>query len=197
MFEDRLKELRKEKGITQAQLAESIYVSRSLIAKFETGASYPNRETLEKLALYFNVPVSKLVDQDETTLMAVEAKSLSEKIHFATLIVVLAFAGLYSILVFVPLLQGTRYVYPIPPGQDYPNREFYFTSIFFGNYDHGNFIGLVSFLISLVVVCFSSLCLIFKKKPYVAVLRLLTYIFFVIGIFVCAASVICCLSYIS
>lgn len=197
MFEDRLKELRKEKGVTQAQLAKSIYVSRSLIAKFETGAAYPNRETMEKLALYFAVPVSKLVDQDETTLMAVEAKSLSEKIHFATLIVVLAFAGLYSILVFVPLLQGTRYVYPIPPGQDYPNREFYFTSIFSGNYDHGNFIGLVSFLISLVVICLSSMCLIFKKKPYVAVLRLLTYIFFVIGIFVCVASVICCLSYIS
>lgn len=197
MFEDRLKELRKEKGVTQAQLAESIYVSRSLIAKFEAGVAYPNRETLEKLALYFAVPVSKLVNQDETTLVAVEAKSLSEKIHFATLIVVLAFAGLYSILVFVPLLQGTRYVYPIPPGQDYPNREFYFTSIFSGNIEHGNFIGLVSFLISLVVICLSSLCLIFKKKPYASVLRLLTYIFFVIGIFVCVVSVICCLSYIS
>ena len=197
MFEDRLKELRKEKGITQAQLAENIYVSRSLIAKFETGVAYPNRETLEKLALYFDVPVSGLVDRDETTLVAVEAKSLSEKIHFATLIVVLAFAGLYSILVFVPLLQGSRFVYPIPPGQDYPNREFYFTSIFSGNYEHGNFIGLASFLISLVVICLSSLSLILKKKPYAPVLRLLTYLCFVADVFVCVVSVICCLSYIS
>ncbi len=197
MLEDRLKELRKEKGITQTQLAERIYVSRSLIAKFETGVAYPNKETLEKLALFFSVSVSELVDQDEATLVAIETKSFSDKIHFATLIIVLTLAGFYSILVFVPVLQGARYVYPIPPGQDYPNREWYFTSIFLGNYEHGNFIGLISFLISIVVICLSILCFIFKKKPYAAILKLLTYLFFVIGIFVCVASVICCLSYIS
>ena len=47
MFADKLKELRKKKGVTQAQLADAIYVSRSLITKFETGASYPNKDTLE------------------------------------------------------------------------------------------------------------------------------------------------------
>lgn len=143
------------------------------------------------------MPVSKLVDQDETTLVAVEAKSLSDKIHFVVLIAVLAFSAFYSILVFVPLLQGSRFVYPIPPGQDYPNREFFFTSIFSGNYEHGNFIGLASFLMSLVVIGLSSLSLILKKKPYAPVLRLLTYLCFVADVFICVVSVVCCLSYIS
>lgn len=197
MFEDRLKDLRKKKGVTQTQVAESIYVSRSLIAKFETGAAYPNRETLEKLALYFGIPISELIDQDETTLVAVETKDISEKIHFASLISILAITAIYSIIVFVPVLKGSRYVYPIPPGQDYPNREHFFASIFSGTYAHGNPIGLISFLLSFTVVCLSVLCFFFKEKRYSAFLRLVTYVLFFVDAFVCVASIICCLSYIS
>lgn len=197
MFEDRLKDLRKKKGVTQTQVADSIYVSRSLIAKFETGVAYPNRETLEKLALYFDVPVSELVDQDETTLVAVETKDISEKIHFIALVSILAIAAIYSIIVFIPMLKGSRYIYPIPPGQDYPNREYFFASIFSGTYEHGNPIGLISFLLSFVLICLSSLCFIFKGKRYSVVLRLTTYVLFFVDAFVCVASVICCLSYIS
>ena len=197
MFEDRLKDLRKKKGVTQTQVADSIYVSRSLIAKFETGVAYPSRETLEKLALYFDVPVSELIDQDETTLVAVETKDISEKIHFIALISILAIAAIYSIIVFIPMLKGSRYIYPIPPGQDYPNREYFFASIFSGTYEHGNPIGLISFLLSFVLICLSSLCFIFKGERYSVVLRLATYVLFFVDAFVCVASVICCLSYIS
>ena len=197
MFEDRLKDLRKKKGVTQAEVAESIYVSRSLIAKFETGTAYPNREILEKLALYFNVPVSELIDQNETTLVVVETKDISEKIQFVALISILVLASIYSIIVFIPVLRGSKYVYPIPPGQDYPNREYFFASVFSGTYEHGNPIGLISILLSLSLICLSSLCLIFKEKRYIAILRLSTYISFFVNVFICVISVICCLSYIS
>lgn len=197
MFEDRLKDLRKKKGVTQAEVAESIYVSRSLIAKFETRNAYPNREILEKLALYFNVPVSELIDKNETTLVAVETKDISEKIQFVALISILVLASIYSIIVFIPVLRGSKYVYPIPPGQDYPNREYFFASVFSATYEHGNPIGLISFLLSLSLICLSSLCLIFKEKRYIAILRLSTYISFFVNVFICVISVICCLSYIS
>lgn len=197
MFEDRLKDLRKKKGVTQAQVAESIYVSRSLIAKFETGAAYPNRETLEKLALYFDVPVSDLIVQDETTLIAVETKDISKRIRFISLVFILALAAIYSIIVFIPMLKGNRYVYPIPPGQDYPNREYFFASIFSGTFEHGNPIGLISFFLSFALVYLSFSCFIFKEKRYSAFLRLATYLLFFVDAFVCVASVIFCLSYIS
>ena len=197
MFEDRLKDLRKKKGVTQAEVAESIYVSRSLIAKFETGNAYPNREILEKLALYFNVPVSELIDKNETTLVAVETKDISEKIQFVALISILVLASIYSIIVFIPVLRGSKYVYPIPPGQDYPNREYFFASVFSATYEYGNPIGLISFLLSLCLICLSSSCLIFKEKRYIAILRLSTYISFFVNVFICVISVICCLSYIS
>lgn len=109
---------------------------------------FPNRETLEKIALYFNVPITDLIEQDEATLVAVDAKDLSEKINVVSLIVVLSLMAIYCIVTFIPFIMGKRYVYPIPPGQSYPNRETFFVSVFSGTLEHGNPIGLISFLLS-------------------------------------------------
>ena len=54
-FSDKLKELRQEKGISQAKLAEEIFVSRSAVAKWENGLGIPNEESLQLLAEYFEV----------------------------------------------------------------------------------------------------------------------------------------------
>ena len=194
MFQDKLKDLRKEKGITQNELAKEIFVSRSLIAKFETGTVFPSREILEKIALYFDVPISKLIEQDEATLVAVEAQDISKKINLVVLITILIIAASYSIIGFLPIIRCSRYVYPIPPGQDYPNFEYYFVSIFNGSYNYRNPIGLISFFISICVVIFSILSLVLKKK-YTPILRLVTYLLFFIDVFVALAAVFCCLSY--
>lgn len=196
MFQDKLKDLRKEKGITQNELAKEIFVSRSLIAKFETGTVFPSREILEKIALYFDVPISELIEQDEATLVAVEAQDISKKINLVALITILIIAASYSIICFLPIIRCCRYVYPIPPGQDYPNFEYYFVSIFSGSYNYRNPIGLISFFISICVVIFSILSLVLKKK-YTPILRLVTYLLFFIDVFVALAAVFCCLSYIS
>lgn len=42
-FPEKLKELRKAKGITQEELAKAIFVSRTLITKYESGAVYPTK----------------------------------------------------------------------------------------------------------------------------------------------------------
>lgn len=197
MFADKLKELRKKKGVTQAQLADAIYVSRSLIAKFETGASYPNKDTLEKIALYFGISVSGLVETDETVLIAVENKNLTQRIEFWSSVVILAVAFVFAIMVFVPFLRGSRYVYPIQPGQSYPEREFFQTSIFMGTYEHGNPIGLISFFLSLFTSVSATLSLVLKKAKYIPILKLGSYVLFFVDIFVSFAAVVCCLSYIS
>lgn len=190
MFQDKLKNLRKEKDITQNELAKEIFVSRSLIAKFETGTVFPSREILEKIALYFDVPISELREQDEATLVAVEAQDISKKINLVALITILIIAASYSIIGFLPIIRCCRYVYPIPPGQDYPNFEYYFVSIFSGSYNYRNPIGLISFFISICVVIFSILSLVLKKK-YTPILRLVTYLLFFIDVFVALAAVFC------
>lgn len=50
-----LKELRKEKGITQEQLAEELLVSARTISRWETGNNMPDIGLLVDIAEFFNV----------------------------------------------------------------------------------------------------------------------------------------------
>ena len=69
-FPEKLKTLRKENNLTQEELAEQIFVSRTLISKYESGAVCPTEENIAKLASFFNVDESELIllnDEIETT----------------------------------------------------------------------------------------------------------------------------------
>lgn len=61
MFGNRLKELRKEKGLTQAQLAIILKTSASSIGMYEQNRRIPDTETLQSLSEYFNVSVDYLI----------------------------------------------------------------------------------------------------------------------------------------
>ncbi|APC81718.1 TPA: helix-turn-helix domain-containing protein [Clostridium botulinum] len=52
---------RKEKGITQEQLANYIGVSKASVSKWESGSSYPDILLLPELATYFNISVDELL----------------------------------------------------------------------------------------------------------------------------------------
>ena len=46
---EKLQELRKEKGLTQEELAEALFVSRTAISKWESGRGVPNIESLKAM----------------------------------------------------------------------------------------------------------------------------------------------------
>ena len=50
-----LKELRKEKGMTQEQLAEKLNVSRRTVSRWETGNNMPDLDLLMELADLYEV----------------------------------------------------------------------------------------------------------------------------------------------
>lgn len=60
-FSIKLRELRQEKGISQAKLAVDIHISRSAVAKWENGLGLPNDESLKLLAHYFGVRIDELI----------------------------------------------------------------------------------------------------------------------------------------
>lgn len=63
-FHEKLQELRKQKGLTQDQLAEKLYVSRTAVSKWESGRGYPNIESLKAISKYFGVHMMLYVITD-------------------------------------------------------------------------------------------------------------------------------------
>ena len=65
MFKDKLKELREKSGLSQEQLASIIYVSRSAIAKWESGNGVPSDVNLKAICDYFCVEEDYLLDRED------------------------------------------------------------------------------------------------------------------------------------
>lgn len=60
-----LKSLRKDKGLTQEQLAEHFYVSSRTVSRWETGSNMPDVEMLIQLADFYNVEVREIIDGEK------------------------------------------------------------------------------------------------------------------------------------
>ena len=60
-FKTRLKELRKQKSLTQEQLAKRLWVTKSIVSAYELGTRFPSLDVLIKLAYTFNVSTDYLL----------------------------------------------------------------------------------------------------------------------------------------
>ena len=76
-FNEKLQELRKQKGITQEELAEALFVSRTAISKWESGRGYPNIESLKAIAKFFSVTIDELLSGEE--ILTIAEKDSKEK----------------------------------------------------------------------------------------------------------------------
>ena len=84
-FNEKIQELRKNKGLTQEELAEVLFVSRTAISKWESGRGYPNIDSLKEIAKFFEVTVDELLSGDELLTIAAEDTKQKEK-HFIDLV---------------------------------------------------------------------------------------------------------------
>ena len=64
-FNEKLQELRNSKGLTQQELAEKLYVSRTAISKWDSGRGYPSIDSLREIAKFFSVTVDELISPSE------------------------------------------------------------------------------------------------------------------------------------
>ncbi|MBR5317195.1 MAG: helix-turn-helix transcriptional regulator [Lachnospiraceae bacterium] len=64
-FHEKLQELRKTRGITQEELAEALYVSRTAISKWESGRGYPSIDLLKEVSNYFSVTIDDLLSNEK------------------------------------------------------------------------------------------------------------------------------------
>ena len=64
-FHEKLQELRKSRGLTQEELAESLYVSRTAVSKWESGRGYPSIDSLKEISNYFSVTIDDLLSSEK------------------------------------------------------------------------------------------------------------------------------------
>lgn len=68
MFNERLKELRKQHNLTQLEFAKQFHVSNGAVGNWESGQRMPDSDTLSRIADFFNVSVDYVLGRtDEPT----------------------------------------------------------------------------------------------------------------------------------
>ena len=80
-FHEKLQELRRQKGLTQEQLAEHLFVSRAAVSKWESGRGYPNIDSLKAIAAFYSVTIDALLSGEEVLTIAEETQKQQAQ-HF-------------------------------------------------------------------------------------------------------------------
>lgn len=99
-FNEKLQELRKQKGLTQEELAEVLYVSRTAISKWESGRGLPHIESMKAISKFFSISLDELLSGEE--ILAIAEKDHQQKERaFCDLIIGLLDCGM-ALLLFLP-----------------------------------------------------------------------------------------------
>lgn len=109
-----LKELRKEKNLTQEQFAETMNVSRRTVSRWETGSNMPDLDVLIEIADYYDVDLREILDGErkseqmdkelKETVIKVADYSNEEKAKITKRIHLLFIAGCVSFVIYFIML---------------------------------------------------------------------------------------------
>ncbi|MDE6201285.1 MAG: helix-turn-helix domain-containing protein [Clostridiales bacterium] len=117
-FNEKLKELRTKKGVSQSELADSIYVSRSAVAKWENGLGLPSTESLRLLAEYFEVSVDELYSDGSTEKVIVNKNQIISRSRRLLIIISTACAVAITAIIVLAIFLGYHINKPATQGGD-------------------------------------------------------------------------------
>lgn len=100
-FSEKLQQLRKQKGLTQEELASALYVSRTAVSKWESGRGFPNIESLKAISRYFAVSLDELLSGD--AILAIAEKDHKEKENTVRDLIFGLLDCAMALLLFLPL----------------------------------------------------------------------------------------------
>ena len=166
-FHEKIQELRKNRGLTQEELASALFVSRTAISQWESGRGYPNIDSLKDISYFFDVSIDDLLSSEKLLTIAQKENKLNIQ-NMCDLI--FGIVDVFSILlILLPLYPNTI------------NSYIYCVNLF-------EYIETTSFNISLYWIMYSSLILLgimkilFTKFRFDSYNKILTYISLIISI---------------
>ena len=115
-FNEKLQELRKGRGLTQEELAQALFVSRTAVSKWESGRGYPSIDSLKEVSRFFSVSIDELIRTEEIISAAEDEKqALARR--------TISFIGntldlLTAVLLFLPVFGAYSPERPVWPDPD-------------------------------------------------------------------------------
>ena len=169
-FHEKLQELRKNRGLTQEELAEALYVSRTAISKWESGRGYPSIDSLKEISKYFSVSIDDLLSGEK--LLSIAEKENTSNIRSMCHL-------LFGIIDVCSLLLIVLPLYPHSmEGHVYSVNLFHYVE----TTDFNRFVYWILFLSLMVNGVVNILFIQWKKQEKIH--KMLTNISFVLHIFI-------------
>lgn len=148
-FGEKIQKIRKQNNLTQEELAEKLYVSRTAISKWESGKGYPSIDLLKQISKVFNISIDKMLSSEELIEFAENDKKNSKEKNYNL------FFGLLDLmsiaLIFLPLygktLNGYIYSVPLITNNDLNN---YIKIVYFVLFIAVSFIGVFEIIFSFI-----------------------------------------------
>ena len=144
-FHEKLQELRKSRGLTQEELAEALFVSRTAISKWESRRGYPSIDSLKEISRYFAVSIDDLLSGEQLITIA-EKENRSNLNTICDLL--LGFVDLFSLmLIFLPLYPKpvNGYIYSVNLF-DYVDNDVLIITIYWALFIGLTIVGIVKIL---------------------------------------------------
>ncbi len=184
MFQEKLKTLRKDNNLTQEELAEKIFVSRTLITKYENGTVCPTKENMAKLATFFNIDESELIDSSENDESIINKENRHIHISYFLNSIIIFLCSIFILLTALPIYPKkvmSEYICaPGDPTPCYPIFRYEYHNGYELTLTNSNPILVFAILSAVVNIALSIIA--FKKKDN-KILKISNYVLFIINIF--------------
>lgn len=111
-FGEKLKKLRTDNGLTQDELAEKTYVTRTAISKWENNKGYPSIDSLKQLSNLFHISIDELISDTDVENKRLLDETQSHKFYWFA-VACLAATTICSVIYYftqTPYLTGVSFV---------------------------------------------------------------------------------------
>ena len=156
---EKIKKYRKEAGLSQEDLASKIYVSRTLITKYESGSAFPTQENLEKIAAALNVEVEDLLSNEEKNEIVEKSFKTNQRFWMILSICFTSISVILLLLSIIPFYKYSSYDYSAVSYPDNPTPVHVtgYASIIGATLRAGNPISVINIVLLLLSIILSLL----------------------------------------
>ena len=180
---EKIRNHRKEKGLSQEELASKIYVSRTLISKYENGSVFPTEDNLAKLAEVFEIDPKELMSDQEKNEIVIESYNKYQKLWAVICFIVVAFSFALLLLSIIPYYQYSYYDYANVTHSNPTSKHVTgFTSIIASTLKNSNPIALINMFILAAALVLATLNFFDIKQKTKSILRIISLVLLIISL---------------